>query len=965
MRLSKRTYSMVNSVLASLLILSSFAVSIISAQDVNAATDYGNLLQYEWPQIHGDPAFTRFSAGPAPEAPDILWKTTINGLESYVVAFNGKVFATTATNVIALDKDTGAIVWNTTLPSSQRWPAVYKIDGTHLVTGKYCLNIENGEILWTSNEFSASVAFFATGVYSPEEKVFYNKGLASIEAWNFSDPSEPPTLAWETYIPGGGASGSGVHYGDGKVFVGSYDAHQMVLDAKTGDVLWDTETKGLMVFSGSYYQGKFLRGGELDNTFYCFDAELGETLWEFNPGTQFGFWGVGNAAAYGKVYGGNSDGYFYALDVNNGHPVWKYKGSGNLFIPGYPVVADGKVYATTGQGVAADPYTGELSESEFVCLDAFTGDLLWKLPIEAHAPRESVAIAYGNLYLIPTYTKGRMDIYETTDEIWAIGSKSWPMWRNDPEHSGTGQSGPTNLTLRWKFTTNGGVVSSPSVVDGRVYVGSNDKNIYSIDARSGRLVWKFMTGARIKSSPAVVDGKVYIGPDDGYVYCLDAHKGSIVWQRYAGGYIEPHFAAVSRLRSSPAVVGGRVYVGSLDTNVYCLDAGFGNIIWTYKTEGYITSSPAVVDGAVYIASQESSSVGLYKLDAYNGSRIWKLEIPYQLTAERGTDMHASPTVADGMVFVATNKFDYFGINATTGNIEWSYRAIFENFLVGSITYHEGKLFLIDQFFIVCVDAKNGVALWNSWIGSELYASPTYADGKIYVAADRRFIYVLNATNGDRLSHFETDSNLWSSPSLYEGMLYLGSMDWNVYCLVDAIFPITSTSIVANLSKDTVNQTSAESITVTGEIKPEIAHILITVTFIKPDQTTVERVVQANEKGAFTVSYTPDTVGDWTITARYSGAEYSSRIYTAAYSADLPLKVVGSGEQTQPSPGQPNSQEEQSPSEKSGSGITIEYLYGGAIAVIIIVVAISAYLLMKRRKNIEAQYKPTKLENSDT
>ena len=117
MGISKRTYTIVAIVLALLLILSAFIVfsnstsntvdASIAPMNMNAATDYGDSLQYEWPQIHGDPAFTRFSAGPAPEAPDILWKTTIKGIQSYVAAFNGKVFVTTTTNVIALDKDTG------------------------------------------------------------------------------------------------------------------------------------------------------------------------------------------------------------------------------------------------------------------------------------------------------------------------------------------------------------------------------------------------------------------------------------------------------------------------------------------------------------------------------------------------------------------------------------------------------------------------------------------------------------------------------------------------------------------------------------------------------------------------------------------------------------------------------------------------------------------------------------------
>jgi outer membrane protein assembly factor BamB len=940
MAISRRFYPIVAIVLATLLTLSALVGFPNSASgtagasispNVGATIDYGDLLQYEWPQVHGDPAFTVFSSGPAPEAPDILWKITIKGIQSYIAAFNGKVFVTTATNVIALDKDTGSIVWNTTLPAPQRWPEAYKIDETHLVMGKYGLEIETGNILWESDEFSAT-GYFAPGVYSPEEKIFYSKGKSLVYAWNFSDPSKPPTLAWEAYVPGGGSGGSGLQYGDGKVFPGSYEPQQMALDARTGTVIWDTPTTGAMMFSGLYYQDRFLRGG-MDNQFYCFNATTGEVLWVFNPKTEFGHWCSSGAAAYGKIYHLNKDGYLYAIDVNDGRPVWKYKGPGFLFFPGWPVVADGKVYATTGQRATTDPYTGEYSKSEFVCLDAFSGELLWKLPIEAHAPRESTAIAYGNLYLIPGFIKeDEMDSYETLDEVWAIGSKSWPMWRHDPEHSGSGQSGPTNLTLRWSFTTGGAVISSPSVVDGKVFVGSMDKNIYSLNALSGSLVWNYTTDSGIKSSPAVVNGKVYVGPDDGYVYCLDAKNGSLIWKTPAGSYIPAHFDAVARLRSSPVVVGSRVYFGSLDTNLYCLDANSGDAIWTFKTEGYITSSPAVVDGIVYVVSQEPTSGALYKLDANTRELIWKLEIPYEIVAERGTDMHASPTVVDGMVFVASNKLERYGINATSSNIEWTYRNIASEFIVDSMSYHDGKLFFVDLSFVVCVNATNGVQIWKTFLGEVLESSPTYADGKVYVAgSDRRAVYVLNATTGDRLSWFMTGSKCWSSPTLYEGRMYIGNHDWNIYCFVDASFPIVTTSVVANLSNDTVSLANAESVTVTGQLEPGIANAPITVTFVKPDGTTVDRDVTANEKGAFSVSYIPDTAGNWTVTAWYNGAEYPSRTYTQAYSIDLPLKVVG-------------------PQQSPPKGIPTEYVFAVASIIVIIVVSLSGYGYMKKGKN---------------
>jgi len=949
MRISKRSYAIAASVLTSLLILSSFmmlsdsAISIVDASStpaVDTTTNYGDLLQYEWTQTHGDSDFTRFSAGPAPEAPDILWKATIKGIQSYLAAFNGKVLVTTKTNVIALDKDTGAVIWNTTFPEHQKWPEIYKIDDSHMVVGNSCFDPETGRILWTSDDFSSSSApLFVINCYSAEEKLFYTKIDSYIQAWDFSEPSNLPTLAWETYVPGGGLVGSGIQYGEGKVFPGSYESHQMALDAKTGDVLWDTETKGAMLFSGSYYQGRFIRAGTHDNRMYCFNATTGEILWVFNANTEDGYFCVGPAVAYGMVYMLNKDGYLYALNLNTGDVVWKYKGPGYLMFPGSPTVADGKVYATTGQ---SESYTIERGESEFACLDAYTGKLVWKLPIESFAPRESVAIAYGTLYFIPGNVTTAVDSisgseYATIDEVWAIRSEPWPMWRRDPQHSATGQSGPTDLTLRWKFTTSGGVVSSPSVVDGRVYVGSQDKNVYCINARSGRLIWKFTTETRIESSPAVVYGKVYIGPDDGYIYCLDAYNGSLVWKKYAGGYIEANLASAVLLRSSPAVVGGRVYVGSLDTNVYCLNANNGDVDWTFKTEGYITSSPAVVDGAVYIISQEPASGALYKLDANTGSLIWKKPIPYQLIFIGGTDLHASPTVADGMVFASSNAKDYYGVNATTGNIEWIYRyAGAEEFIVCSTIYNDGNLFLIGKFSIVCIDAKNGHFIWETFLGDELYVSPSYADGKLYIATDQRSIYVINATNGEKLGYFGTSSNSWSAPTIYEGRVYVGNNDWNVYCLDDS--PVTYGQISVELDKDEVEK--GESITGSGQLTPEIAYAPINVFFVKSDGTVDSIQVTAQKDGTFSFTYVPDVVGSWTVSVWCSGATYIMQ------SVDIPLNVIEQQEPPTEQETEPQEQEQSTPSQDSG--IPTEYVTAAAATVIIAVIAVVAYLFMKRK-----------------
>ena len=869
----------------SILLTSSFMLLVNSKSLANAAAASDSLLQFEWPQFNGDSAFSRFSAGPAPATSDILWKANVTNLQSYITAFNGKIFITTNDAIIALNRDTGKVVWTTKIPMNGTWPVAYKLDETRMIVESTGLETETGKILWTSTTFCADTGNFNSNVYSPEEQMFYTKMNAFVQAWNFSDLSKPPTLAWTTYVQGGGRVGSGVTYGDGKVFPGSFQDQQMAIDAKTGDVLWTTPTKTAMIFSGSYADGKFVRGGTDDNTMYAFDANTGEVLWTYKADTS-GYFTSGTAIAYGMVYEPNKDGNVYAINLTDGKLVWKYKGPGTMLFPGMPTVADGKVYVTSGQDAQ---YGDERGSSEFVCLDAFTGQPLWKMQIEAYAPRESVAVAYGHLYLIPGDVTKAVDStsgseYALKGEIWAIGSNSsqtqnasWPMFRHDAARSSIGQGGPANLSLVWKFPTGGAVMTSPSIVDGIVYFGSQDHNIYAVNAWSGTWIWNFTTLNTVEASPAIANGKVVTGGEDGYVYCLDAYTGAMLWQTFVNGSLPVTSGAAVMLRSSPAIVDGKVYIGSLDGNLYALNFNNGTIEWKYKTAGLITSSPTIADGAVYIAVEEPTSGGLCKLDAETGDMIWKKSITYETQFTGGTDMQGSPTVANGMVFASANLRTYYGINATNGDTIWNFTNPEANeFIVSSPIYLDGKVFVVDKFDITCLNASTGKKIWNTFTGDEYYVSPSYADDKIYIVTSERNIFIFNAITGEKLDRFTLPSASWSSPTPYGGRLYIGNNDWNLYCLAEYN---TATSQIT-LQTDKSKLELGGSLTVSGQLSPAISNAVITLTFSRPDGSKDNITVTTKADGAFSYTYTPNMEGDWVATASYQ----SETIVTSPASA---------------------------------------------------------------------------------
>ncbi len=510
------------------------------------------------------------------------------------------------------------------------------------------------------------------------------------------------------------------------------------------------------------------------------------------------------------------------------------------------------------------------------------------------------------------------------------------MYRYDPAHSAVGQSGPTNLSLLWNFTTQGAVVSSPSLLDSRVYFGSQDKHVYCLNARTGKFLWKFLTNGRIKSSPAIANGKIFIGPDDGNVYCLDAYTGQLIWSTYAGGPIEATFAAAVVLRSSPIIMDNKVYVGSLDNNTYCLDLEKGNIIWTYQTYGYITSTPAASNGALYVLSQEPDSGALYKLDKNTGDLIWKKEIPYQELFWGGTDLHASPTVAEGKVFTSSNIKEYHAINTNTGQIEWTYRNDYAGeFILCSPIYNEGRVFIVDHFSIVCLDSETGKPIWSTYLGYELYVSPTYADNKLYVVTDQRSVYVLNATNGEQLSVFRTISNTWSSPSIYEGRIYVGNNDWNLYCFAEN--QATTSSIA--LDMDSYKFILGEKIRGYGQLNPNYPNQSIIISLLKPDGSIIDQYITTSKSGSFTFDYDSDLIGDWIIEASWDSEK---SYYTSFNNTLLSISV-------------------ESPSEVELSN---EYMFILIIFIIILVIIVGGVIFFRKQKGSnKANIKNTDLNGS--
>jgi eukaryotic-like serine/threonine-protein kinase len=321
-----------------------------------------------------------------------------------------------------------------------------------------------------------------------------------------------------------------------------------------------------------------------------------------------------------------------------------------------------------------------------------------------------------------------------------------PMFRGNLQHNGVYRApgAPTLNGVKWKFHTRGRVISSPAVVDGVVYVGSTDGNLYSIDAVSGAQKWKFETKAWEVSSPAVVSGVVYFLSYDGHLYALDAATAQVKWKFATGGekrfagthlhYLQPAAETMPDpwdfYLSSPCVSDSAVYFGSSDGNVYALDASSGALKWKFHTGDVVHSSPAIADGVLYIGSWDTY---VYALDAASGTEKWRFKTGEDPVAHNHIGIQSSPAVVDGMVYFGSRDSFAYAIEATSGKQIWKFSTD-GSWVNNSMVVHDGKAYFGTSIpgFMHAVDAKTGKVVFDLPTGTPVFASMALAGDTLYL-----------------------------------------------------------------------------------------------------------------------------------------------------------------------------------------------------------------------------------------
>ena len=323
---------------------------------------------------------------------------------------------------------------------------------------------------------------------------------------------------------------------------------------------------------------------------------------------------------------GSGDGNLYALEAATGRERWRAALGGA--VASAPAVADGLVFATS-------------RERRVTALDLSTGRERWRFEAGPDLP-----FKWGWDFWLssPVVASGRVFFGGGDGNLYALDAKSGKKL--------------------WEAATGGRIRSSPAVAGGAVFVGSMSGRVHAVDAATGKALWTFETEGvaidsnaagfdrtSIVSSPSVGEDLVFVGSRDAHLYAVDRRTGEKRWRfGHKIDYLEGA-PEVSWVLGSPALWNGLVLVGSSDGRFFdALREGTGEEVWRFRTPGNVLSSGTVAGGIVFFGCEDGH---LFALDAVSGRELWRFRT--------GGAVISTPAVANGAVYFGSDDGNVYAL----------------------------------------------------------------------------------------------------------------------------------------------------------------------------------------------------------------------------------------------------------------------------------------------------------------
>jgi outer membrane protein assembly factor BamB len=326
---------------------------------------------------------------------------------------------------------------------------------------------------------------------------------------------------------------------------------------------WTAQLDGA-VQSHLVRRGDALYVTTVSGSLYALDAATGRERWRFRAKDSF----LATPHVEGdRVYVGSVDHSLYAVDAATGKAAWRFRTGASIL--GSASVAAGVVAVAS-------------TDRKIYGLDAKTGAPKWTAETEG-------------MYQSKAATDGARFIFGGWDNtLRALDAASGkPLWS---VKLGKDKNGA--ISMRYSPA-----ISSPLIVNGKVYVSSNDGVLHALAIADGRILWEVEQKGIGYNSPLYVDGMIVSGSlDNGTTIGVDAESGERRWAGTTGYETYDSSFVASR---------GQLFVGSVVGVLSAVDPKTGKVAWQYRLgPGHMLSTPAADESRIYASSMSGKVVAL-------------------------------------------------------------------------------------------------------------------------------------------------------------------------------------------------------------------------------------------------------------------------------------------------------------------------------------------------------------------